>query len=163
MKWRRVFVIVSPLVAIVAMTAVAYGAMNPQAVQILLPPTPTLPPVPQPHPQMEIIEANTEYITVWVKPISCTYTLVVGYVDNRYRPTMWLGAPITTAVPQGVPYTVRWEDACAIMTDLWGWPVPRPQAGQWANVTWRCTMVYPTWEHGRVSFATLLVEQIAPE
>lgn len=147
MTRRRVFILALPLVAVALMTAVAYGAVKLEVPQA----TPTLPPIPQPHPRMEIVEANTEYVTVWAKPISCTYALVLGHVRLRGQAAMHHGALVTHAVPQGSDYTVYWEDIGM-----------QPPAGQWANATWKCTMDYPTWEHGPVSFATLLVEQMAP-
>lgn len=137
MKWYKVLAALTVLALGLMYVYDAIALRNPRLPMA----TPTLPPVPQPHPRLTVVECNSDHIVVSARPITCTYTLWLGHMDRRRDLATYRGTPITGTIPQGVPHVVYWRE--------WGLS---PHAGQWANVTWQCTMVYPTWEHGPVQF-----------
>jgi hypothetical protein len=111
-----------------------------------------LPPIPQPHPKVYIVESSTEYVTLRAKPISCAYTVVITWNLSRYDCGMdkyYEVEPVTRTMVQGTDHTFYWNDM--------GSP-PRP--GDWTHVIWRCTMHYPDWEHGPVTFVTMDLDQV---
>ena len=109
-----------------------------------------LPPIPEPHPRVTVVETTTDHITLWAKPISCTYDVSAGWIYSRYDCGTSRGVTLTYAMTQGVNLTFYWVDVM----------LEPPEPGYWANVVWGCTMHYPGWEHGPVQFRAIVLDRV---